>query len=136
MLQLTKTPGFENECCTIDVHAETDCLVFIWKGLLPSKSFREAHLHALNLIRKHQLTKILGDARRMKTIGSADADWILNFWMPGAIAAGLRYNAIIESDYIFNQNSINNIIERTDTTKVTFRYFREEESALRWLKNC
>jgi hypothetical protein len=136
MLQLTKTMDFENECCSIELVAEASCLVMTWKGLLPSPAFREVHQQALSLIRKHSLTKILGDARRMKTIGSADGEWITNYWLPSANAAGFRYYAIIESDYIFNQNSLNSIIDRTDPEKVVFRKFKEFEPAIQWLKNC
>ncbi len=136
MLPITKTQTFENECCSIELDPEIGGLIFNWKGLLPSPAFREVHQHALTLIRKHKLTKILGDARRMKTIGSTDSEWILDYWMPSAVTAGFRYNAIIESDYLFNQHSINSIIEKTDPNQVTFRYFKDHESAFAWLKTC
>jgi hypothetical protein len=136
MLPVTKTQCFENECCTLELDPAAGCLIFTWKGLLPSKAFREVHQQALSLIRKHQLTKVLGDARRMKTIGSSDAEWIVSFWMPSAIAAGFRFNAIVESSYLFNQLSINSIVEKTDPEQVTFNYFKDPESALFWLKSC
>ena len=136
MLPLTKTQCFENECCTLALDPDVGCLIFSWKGLLPSKGFREVHLQALSQIRKHRITKVLTDARRMKTIGSTDADWMVSFWLPSAIAAGYRYNAVIESDYLFNQESLTGIINKTDQAQVTFRNFKDEESALFWLKHC
>ena len=136
MLNLTKTQCFENECCTLALDPDVGCLTFNWKGLLPSKAFREVHMQALSLIRKHKLTKILWDARRMKTIGSSDSEWLLDYWLPSAVAAGFRFNAIIESDYLFNQHSINTVIEKAEPLQVTFRHFKNEEAALFWLKNC
>ena len=136
MLNLTKTQYFENECCTLALDPDAGCLVFSWKGLLPSKAFREVYMQGLTLIRKHKITKVLWDARRMKTIGSADSEWLLSYWLPSAIAAGYRYNAIIESDYLFNQHSINTLIEKADPAQITFKSFKDEEAALFWLKNC
>ena len=135
MLNLTKTQYFENECCSLALDPDVGCLTFSWKGLLPSKAFREVNQQGLALIRKHKLTKVLWDARRMKTIGSADSEWLLNYWLPSANAAGFRFNAIIESDYTFNQHSIDNVIEKADP-EIIFRSFKDEESALFWLKNC
>ena len=136
MLPITKTQTFENECCSIELDPDIGCLIFNWKGLLPSPAFREVHQHALTLIRKHRITKILGDARRMKTIGSADSEWLLSFWMPAAIAAGFRYSAIVESDYVFNQLSINAFVEKANPDQVVFQYFKTPEQAQFWLKNC
>ncbi|MFC5271803.1 STAS/SEC14 domain-containing protein [Adhaeribacter terreus] len=135
-MQSTQVICFENECCSLEHDTDANCLILNWKGLLPSKAFREVHQQVLHLIRKHKISKLMGDARRMKTIGSEDASWIENFWMPSAIVAGFRYNAIVESDYVFNQHSLNSIIEKVDPESVTFRYFKGREEALHWLRNC
>jgi|SRR6478735_2474458 len=135
MLSQTATNCFENECCSISLDLDIGCLILTWKGLLPSKGFREVHHQALALIRKHKLTKMMGDARRMKTIGSSDSEWVLSYWLPSAAAAGFRYNAIVESDYLFNQDSINSIIQKTDQKHITFRHFKTEDDALFWLKH-
>ena len=136
MLHKTISPHFENECCSIEHHPDAGCVMMTWKGLLPSQAFREIYMQALSLFRMHGYSKLLTDARRMKTIGSADAEWVISYWMPSAIAAGFRFNAIVESDYIFNQDSLNNIIEKTDPLQVTFKHFKDPEAALFWLKSC
>ncbi|MBK0404040.1 STAS/SEC14 domain-containing protein [Adhaeribacter sp. BT258] len=134
-MQSTLVVCFENECCTLEHDTDNQCLVMTWKGLLPSKGFREVHQHALHLMRKHKISKLLCDARRMKTIGSEDAAWIENFWIPSAVVAGYRYCAIVESDYIFNQISINNITEKIDPESITIGHFKTREEALHWLRH-
>jgi len=136
IMMLNQVICFENECCSIEHDPAVPCLIMNWKGLLPSRAFREVHLEALNLIREHKITKVMGDARRMKTIGSEDVSWMENFWIPCAIAAGYRYNAIVESNYIFNQQSIYNLIEKANKELVTFELFKDPVSALSWLKSC
>ena len=125
---------FENECCSIEQDHVTPCLILNWKGLLPSKPFREVHMEALNLMRKHSFCKMLGDARRMKTSGSEDARWIETFWLPSALATGYSHVAIVESDYVFNQQSIYNIIDKIPSGLLDIALFKERESALYWLR--
>jgi len=134
-MQSTQIVIFENECCSLELELENQCLIMNWKGLLPSKAFREVHLQALQQMRKSSISRILFDARRMKTIGSEDAAWVENFWLPAASVTGFRYCAIVESDYVFNQHSLNNIIEKADPEMVTFRYFKDREAAHFWLKH-
>jgi len=127
---------FENECCSIGNDSSIPALVFSWKGILPSPAFREVHQKALQQIRLHKFTKILGDATHMKTMGSEDMAWLVDYWIPSAIEAGLKYNAIVESTNTFNRMTVNAVVEKVYPGQVDYNYFSNYEAARFWLKNC
>jgi len=106
------------------------CLTLI--GYLESDTYRAMLNKCIELLAQCKTCKLLSDTSQMEVIAIEDQDWSENDWAKRAIAAGLKYNAIILSMDIFSKLSIEYI---TDHAKiVNVKYFDNIADAKTWLK--
>ncbi|WP_345235897.1 hypothetical protein [Hymenobacter saemangeumensis] len=69
-----------------------------WTGAdISSVEFRALYVHVYNLLKRHELKGILADHRAMPAAPpAADRDWLLNEWLPKALAeTGLARYAVL-----------------------------------------
>ncbi|QKG59179.1 hypothetical protein GKZ68_21075 (plasmid) [Hymenobacter sp. BRD128] len=70
---------------------------------MDSGALRAVYEHALHLLKRAGLTKILTDHGQMAPFLAADREWMTRTWVPRAVAeAGYNRCAIVESNQVFN----------------------------------
>ncbi|MBC7125371.1 MAG: hypothetical protein H5T24_07040 [Bacteroidales bacterium] len=120
--------------CRIEVVEDVPCLKIKWLGLPPSDEFRKGCNAALELMRKHNITKVLTDNTDAKVFAVEDQKWLNEEWLPQAQAFGYRCSAVLLPNDPFITFAVKNIMAKRDPKKFTSRFFTDERNALDWLK--
>lgn len=125
---------FENETTRIYYDASIPALVQVWSGFATGEPLRAAHEAFLRLQQQFGTTRSLADLRTMRVIPRTDQQWIQDDFFPRALAGGFRTAAILNSEDMFNQTSVKNILLPFGSGDV-FRaeHFQDEAAARAWL---
>jgi hypothetical protein len=104
-----------------------------WKAWANSSEYRAAHETVLLAIRENRASKNLIDAMNARVISDADQRWLIEDWIPRAIAAGRRWTALVLPKSALGRTISENIdkLPRPNRTKV--QYFQTVEEAAAWL---
>jgi hypothetical protein len=124
----------DNPICSISIEHSVPCVVVVWQQYATSTQVRFIHESVLRLLRERRIRKILGDDTGLATIYADDRRWIVENWMPRAVAAGLRAVASTSPKGYFGQLSVTNI-RCGAPSDILFGTFDEIEEARRWLKD-
>ena len=123
-----------NPVCSVLLDADVPCLTVVWKRQATSEQLRALHERLLELLRKHKLNKILGDDTALPQIEPEDQAWIVQDWMPRAVAAGLKLAANKSPEAYFGRLAVETI--KASQSLLAIRSFDHFEEARRWLKNA
>jgi hypothetical protein len=82
-----------NPICSIRADQDARCIFVEWKQYATSAQLRFIHEHIIDLLKRHQIAKVLGDDTALPTIHCDDQKWIVENWLPRAKAAGLKMAA-------------------------------------------
>jgi hypothetical protein len=100
-----------------------------WADLIELAALLEAGLQALT---EHRGSRWLADDRNMKPIKQSDQDWIVEEFVPRALAAGLlRIALVISSERA--RMTIDQLVRRLPPTKAEVAHFATLEEARSWL---
>lgn len=128
---LVQNPA-DNPVCAVLWDDNSRCIRVEWRGYASTLEFRFIHEVLISLIEQYHATKILGDDTHLVTIHAEDQAWVLEEWMPRAIAAGLRIAATKKPDGYFGRNSVE-YIQSNLPSGITIRSFERLEDAREWL---
>lgn len=132
-LSLLRNP-LDNHLCSIVVDDSVPCLVVRWKGYTTSAQLRFILEHVLRMLRRHRLSRILGDDSAIPVIHAEDQQWIVSDWFPRAIAAGWRVSANrIPTEYFGELTT--RTVQAEVPAPVVIRSFDELAEARQWLRN-
>jgi hypothetical protein len=123
-----------NPVCSVLIDADVPCLTVIWKREASSAQLRVVHETLIELIRRHKISKILGDDTALPHIDPKDQAWIARDWMPRAAEAGLKLAANKSPDAYFGRLAVETI--KASQSVLAIRSFEQFEEARRWLKNA
>jgi hypothetical protein len=112
---------------------EVPCAIMVWRGYHTSASFREKNEQVLAFLGAYRTAKLLCDIRHFLLIDSADQVWLNDYWLPRALAAGLRQCAIVTPLYYFNRVAVQSVVGRIDARVLQVEYFESAVRARRWL---
>ncbi len=126
---------FDNSVAAISVNQNDGVVEVQWKQPPTSSEFREVLSKGVEFISENKFTKWIGDVRELGAILDEDQKWSNEMWFPKAIEAGVNKIAIVISDDVFNQLSVEEIMSKVDTLNVTSHYFSSKEEALQWVNN-
>ena len=87
---------------------------------------------AMRAMTDHRGSRWLFDGREMKAIKSSDLRWLIEVWLPRALAAGLRVAAIVMPRSGAAMKNIDDMAKVAEG-EVVVRYFSSVENARRWL---
>jgi hypothetical protein len=124
----------DNPICTVSYDASVPCLVVRWRRHATSAQIRYIHECLIRLITKYRVRKILGDDTDLVSITAIDQHWIVQDWMPRAIAAGLRTAASIKPRAYFGQTSVNRILSFVPVG-LMIQSFENPQGATAWLRS-
>jgi hypothetical protein len=124
---------FDLPKCSLKLDTTLPGVVVEWKGYATSTELREVHEQLLELIKKHRVSKVLGDDTSLVSIAAEDRLWILENWMPRAIAAGLRVAAAKKSANYFARVAVAEI-ETAIGQRMQIKMFDTLADAKAWLQ--
>lgn len=125
----------DNPVCCISVDRRVPCVLLVWKQYSTSAQLRFVYESALDLLKKHRLSKILGDNTDLPTVHDEEQQWISANWMPRAAAAGLRFCAFKRSETHFVRVATDAIMDLAPAG-LTLRSFDGLEETRRWLHDA
>jgi hypothetical protein len=131
--RLLQNPN-DNPICKLSYNRTADCIEIVWRKYATSPQLRYIHEIILFMLVQYGVGKILGDYTELPIIHAEDQRWIVELWLPRAIAAGLKVAASVVSTTFFDQVAIA-AIQSTFAREVKVRSFRDVHSARRWLKD-
>ena len=106
-----------------------------WKAWANSSEYRAAHEAILEAIRENRASRNLIDALQGRVVTDADQKWLIDDWIPRAVAAGRRWTAIVMPTSPLGRTISENIDKgpRPSLTKV--QYFETVAEAAAWLSS-
>lgn len=128
------TTALETEFVTATIDPAIRLIQLRWKGFAPTPEFRRTLDEALQSVLEHKLLYWLADLRGMSAILRRDEQWSSTDWFPRAAASGLKKMAIVTSTDLFNQMSVERIMDDAAGV-ITFQtaYFDDADVARAWL---
>jgi hypothetical protein len=124
----------DNPICTLSYNKNVNCIEVVWRKYATSPQLRYVHELILCMLVQYSVSKILGDYTDLPIIHAEDQRWIVEQWLPRAMAAGLKAAASVISMTFFGRVAIG-AIQATLARKVQARNYRDVHSARRWLKD-
>jgi hypothetical protein len=100
-----------------------------WADLIELAALLEAGLQAQT---EHRGSQWLADDRNMKPIKQSDQDWIVEEFVPRALADGLRRIALVISSESA-RTTIDQLVARSPAASVEVAYFANLNEARSWL---
>lgn len=108
--------------------------VFVkWKGWANSTEYRSTQERVIDALRENHGSRNLIDSTDSRVISAEDQKWLIEDWMPRAVAAGRRKTAIVLPKSALGRTIAENIDKypRSNLTKIA--YFETVEDAAAWL---
>ena len=131
--RLVQNP-YDNPICKLSYNKNANCIEVVWRKYATSPQLRYVHELILCMLVQYGVSKMLGDYTDLPIIHAEDQRWIVEQWLPRAMAAGLEAVASVISMTFFGQVAIG-AIQSMLARKVQVRNFRDVHSARRWLKD-
>lgn len=125
---------YDKKWCKVSYNEDVPCVQLDWFGFVTGEKFREACNAALALLKEKSATKMIANNSEAKLVSLEDQKWMNEEWFPQAYEAGYRTSAVVESENIFNEVAVKNIVNKMENGKFTVQYFHSLERAKEWLK--
>jgi hypothetical protein len=104
-----------------------------WKAWANSSEYRAAHETILTALRENHASRNLIDARYARVVSTDDQKWLIESWIPRAVAAGRRWTAVIMPRSPLARTISENIDKGTRLNLTEVEYFDTVEEAAAWL---
>jgi hypothetical protein len=122
--------------CDVSWDPQVGCVTMEWHGYATTEAFREANARVLAAIRERGAGRVLADVRDFKLIHAEDQDWLIDVWIPRAVAAGMRVCAMVMPRFYFNRVAVESVTQRLDPKALRVQFFEDREAARRWLETA
>jgi FAD/FMN-containing dehydrogenase len=108
--------------------------VFVkWKAWANSIEYRAAQEAVILALRENHASRNLIDSRDSRVVSDEDQEWLVEDWMPRAVAAGRRWTAIVLPKSALGRTIAENIDKRPRSSLVKVEHFQTVEEAAAWL---
>jgi len=128
---------YKNKYFSIEYFKESSHVVFTWFAeteLMSQDEYKEGLLKTADLVEKYRPTKMLLDNTLLKfTVFPEVQQWTAEHIFKRTIAVGLVKNAIVESEEIIAELSIEQTYEESIAKTKQVRQFGNKAEALKWL---
>ena len=104
-----------------------------WKAWANSSEYRAAHEAVLQALRERRASKNLIDATEAKVVSVDDQKWLIENWIPRAVAAGRCFTAVVLPRRPLARTISENIDKRPRLNLTKVEYFAAVEEAGAWL---
>jgi hypothetical protein len=108
--------------------------VFVqWKAWANSAEYRAAQEAVIIALRENHASRNLIDSTDSRVVSDDDQQWLVEDWMPRAVAAGRRWTAIVLPKSALGRTIAENIDRRPRSNWVKVEHFQTVEEAAAWL---
>lgn len=128
-----KRPNGKEVYATLTYEKENNVIFLDWNGFLPVELVKSGSEELLEVIKEVKCSYVLVDNRKVSGPWQAANEWYQTDWNPRAVKEGLTDMAVIMSDNIFTQLSLQGFSKVT-TGVYTVSVFNSEANARKWLK--
>jgi hypothetical protein len=128
-----KRANLKEVYATLTFEKENDLIYLDWNGYLNVDLVKAGSEELLLMIKQTRATKVLVDNRKVSGPWQAANDWYQTDWNPRAAKEGLTDMAVIMSDNIFTQLSLQGFTKVTQGVYAVC-VFNSEPQARKWLK--
>jgi hypothetical protein len=118
----------------IEWHADVGCIFMRRTGFVPSPEFRLSGEKLLELAKQYNSSKLLSDVRTAKVFAAEDQQWVTQDWTPRAMAAGLKYHAVIIPESTLAKLGYDAFKSKVTSLGYTICYFTDIEAAKEWFR--
>ncbi len=105
-----------------------------WKEVVEGEPMRRGLSTALDLIVQKRARRWLADTRRLGAVPADDVKWINEYWIPRAIAGGLRWMAFVMPTKVVAKLTVKSVVSRINDKDLRTSYFDNVEEARTWLR--
>jgi hypothetical protein len=105
-----------------------------WSGYANSQQFREGTEQMFRELVHHRATKVLGNIKDMVLISLEDQVWLIDYFLPKAIAAGFKAVALVRPVHYFNKVAIETVAYKVNQEKLRIQIFNDIDEAREWLR--
>jgi hypothetical protein len=118
---------------TITFEKENDLIFVDWNGFLPVELVKEGSEELLKIIKEVRCSNVLVNNQKVSGPWQAANEWYQADWNPRAASAGLTTMAVIMSDNIFTQLSLQGFT-KVSKGVYTVGVFNGDNQARNWIK--
>ncbi len=127
-----KRPNGNDAYATLTIERANNLIYLDWNGYLNVDLVKAGSEELLKLIKEHGVNRVLVDNRKVSGPWQAANEWYQTDWNPRAAKAGLTDMAVIMSENIFTQLSLQGFAKVTKGV-YTVNIFNAEPPARKWL---
>ncbi|AMM50319.1 hypothetical protein TH61_02785 [Rufibacter sp. DG15C] len=119
---------------TMSWREEDSVLIAKWCGAVFSRELKQIAQALLEKTQEFKLNKWFLHLEEMQDIDFQDENWLSTVWLENFLSLPIYKLALIPSQYLDNQMSIEQLIKVAQVMKpLEVQYFTEEQEALSWL---
>jgi len=130
---MPKQVAESTENYTIEVDEEIDAVVHTWDQFAAGEEFREGCRVLLDVIRRHDKSKLLVDTSGIQAHDDEDKAWLQEEGMPQVIDAGIEYDVTVPGDSVVSEMEMEEFVDQTGDLPLTFVMAGNRDEAREWL---
>ncbi len=104
-----------------------------WKAWATSDEYRAAQEVVILALRENHASRNLIDATDSRVVSGEDQKWLVENWIPRAVAAGRRWTAIVLPQSALGRTIQENIDSHPQSDRSKVEHFETVEDAAAWL---
>jgi hypothetical protein len=125
---------YDNPICSLRYDEAIRCVTVVWHRYATSAQYRFIHEILIQMLERHQASKILGDDSDLPVVHAEDQQWMMDNWMPRAKAAGLKAVATTASLSFFGRLTIGSVQAKM-ASQIAITTFPSIHLARDWLRS-
>jgi hypothetical protein len=125
---------FESKHIQVLFDEEAQAGIGNWNGFVSGDEYKLGLNKGIELIKEKKLYKWIGNLSHMEAITEEDQAWANEVWFPNALGAGLKRLGVVVSKDIFNQMSVEEMLNKVESIDLETQYFDSLENAVAWMK--
>lgn len=106
-----------------------------WKRYAEGADYRDGLDAGVALIRQKNASRWLADLRQLGPVRQEDQQWTNAEWFPRAVAAGVRYMALLAPRAAVSRLSVRQIMSRVNDVNLITAHFDDLEAGRTWLRS-
>jgi FAD/FMN-containing dehydrogenase len=104
-----------------------------WTGWANSTEYRQTQETVILALRENHASRNLIDSTHSRVVSDDDQKWLVEDWMPRAVAAGRRWTAIVLPKSALGRTIAENIDKHPRSNLANVQHFETVEDAAAWL---
>lgn len=125
---------YDERWLTIHWDESTQAVWMEWKEYAEGEEFRSALDAGISLVRRKRTSRWLADLRRLGPVRQVDQQWANEDWFPRAIAAGVRFMALVSPTASVSRLSVKQIMSKVRDIELVTNNFADLAQARTWLR--